>query len=166
RIWLRGSLLARVTRRTAILVGLLFLLAATTFGARSVFFTHIQSPLAVHQGAFALVASGHDNGDRWALRLYTRDGQLCRALVVVGQAEASRCAPSPGASNLAVTSLSSARNSYVFGVTGSRVRAVRVHGGSAILTVETHTPRGRLAHAAGLSGSARYFLGVLERPLI
>src|SRR4029077_14170916 len=72
RIWLRGSLLARVTRRTAILVGLLFLLAATTFGARSVFFTHIQSPLAVHQGAFALVASGHDNGDRWALRLYTR----------------------------------------------------------------------------------------------
>jgi hypothetical protein len=165
RTRLSGPLAARMTRRTAILVGLLFLLAATAFGARSVFFTDTQSPIVVRQGAFVLVASGRAGADQWALRLYTRDGQLCRSLAVVGQAEASRCAPSPDASEVGVTSLSSASKSYVFGVAGSRVRAVRVHSGHTTLTVETYTPGGKRAHLAGLSSSSRYFVASLQRPI-
>jgi hypothetical protein len=164
-VWPWGPLAARMTRRTAILVGLLCLLAASALGARNVFFTTSESPVVVHQGALVVVARGHEGGEQWTLRLYTRDGQLCRALAVVGEAEASRCAPSPAASKLAVTSVSSARKSYIFGVAGRRVRAVRVHSGHTTLTVETHTPGGRRAHLAGLSSSSRYFVASLQRPL-
>jgi hypothetical protein len=160
-----GTRAARMTRRTAILVALLCLIAATALGTRAAFFNaHLQSPVVNHQGAFVAVASGRDGGDRWTLRLYIRNGQLCRALVISAQAEASGCAPTPAGGTIDVTSLQSAQHSYLFGVDGSRVRAIRVHAGSSTLTVESRPVAGERAHAAGLPSSARYFLAVLERP--
>ena len=159
-----SPLAARIGRRTAILVGLLSLLGASAFGARAVFFDGAQNPIVVHQRAFALVASGHDAGDRWTLNLYARGGNLCRALLVAGQLESSRCAPAPNPRGLGVSSLASARHSYVFGVAGSRVRALRVHAGPTTLTVATRSLGDARARAAGLSSATRYFLAILARP--
>ncbi len=156
---------ARMTRRTAILVGLLCLIGATALAAGTGFFTGAQSPVIDSQGAFVPVASGHDGDEHWTLRLYIRNDQLCRMLVISGQAEASRCAPNPAAGNIGVTSLLSAQHSYLFGVAGSHVRAVRVRAGSSTLTVETRAIGGERARAAGLPSSARYFVAALTRPL-
>jgi hypothetical protein len=160
-----SPLAARMTRRTAILVVLLCLLGTTALGARTLLFSTAQSPVANHQGAFVPVANGVVGSDDWTLNLYTRDGQLCRALVLSGQAESSRCGPSPGARRIGVSTLQSAQHGYVFGVTGDGVRAVRVHEGATALMVATHTLSGEHARVAGLPGSARYFLAVLTRPL-
>jgi hypothetical protein len=160
-----SPLAARMTRRTAILVGLLCLIGATALAAGTGLFTTAQSPVVNHQGAFVPVASGHDGGEHWTLRLYIRNGQLCRTLVVSGQAEASRCAPNPAAGSIGVTSLLGAQHSYLFGVAGSHVRAVRVRADSSTLTVKTRAIGGERARAAGLPSSARYFVAILTRPL-
>ena len=97
---LGGPLAWRMGRRIAILVGLLCLLGATALGARAVFFTHSESPTVVHQGAFVTVAHGHDEGNPWSLHIYTREGDICRALVIVTQGATSRCMPAPGADTL------------------------------------------------------------------
>jgi hypothetical protein len=155
-----------MTRRTAILVGLLCLLGASAFGARAVFSGGSPSPTTVRQGAFVRVAGGQAGEDRWTLRLYTRDGQLCRALVVLDQAESSRCAPVPGANTLGVTSLTSARRRYVFGVVGGRIAAVRVRAGAAALTVPTHAlgdPGFGPTRPPGLAPATRYFIAILPR---
>jgi hypothetical protein len=155
----------RMTRRTAVLVGLLCLLAATAFGARAVFSGGSPSPAAVHQGAFVLVEDGQTGEDRWTLRLYTRGGELCRALVVLDQTASSRCAPAPAPETVGVMSAASARRRYVFGVAGARVDAIRVRAGASQLTVATHALSERQARAAGASSATRYFLAILTRPL-
>jgi hypothetical protein len=160
-----GARAARITRRTAILVGLLCLIAATALAAGTGLFTPGQSPVVNHQGAFVLVASGHDGIDDWTLDLYVRNGQLCRALAVSGQAEASRCAPDPAVGAIGASGLQGAQHSYLFGVAGARVQAVRVRAGSVSLTVKTGALGGERARAAGLPSSARYFVAVLSRPL-
>jgi hypothetical protein len=161
-----SPLAARMTRRTAILAGLLLMLGASAFGAGALLFNgDQQSPLANRQGASVVVARGPHGSEEWTLSLYTRNGELCRALIVTGQAEASRCAAAPAAGALGVSTLQSARHGYVFGVAGSRVRAVRVRVGTATLSVETHALTGQRAHAAGLPPVTRYYLALLPRAL-
>jgi hypothetical protein len=161
----RRSRLVRMTRRTAVLAALLCLLAATALGTRAAFFDTAPNPIAVQQGPFVLVASGHASSDRWTLRLYTRDRELCRALVVLDEQASSRCAPAPSARALSVTSAASALHLYVFGVTGDGVRAVAVSAGTASRTVATATLSNAQRHAGGITGAVRYFLVVLPLPL-
>jgi len=160
---LRVTMRGRMVRRTAILGGLLCLLAASALGARSVLSTTTPSPLAVRQGAFVLVASGARGRDSWTLRLYERGGQLCRAFVVAGAEESSRCAPAPSRDSLGVSTLESARYGYLFGVTGLHVHAVGVRIGASMLTVATRPLAGARAAAAGLPHSARYFVAIATR---
>jgi hypothetical protein len=157
-------LATRLTRRTAILAGLIFLIAATAFGARSLFSGAGPSPLANRQGAFVLLARGSAGSEDWALRLYARDGQLCRALVVGGQAASSRCAGAPGAGQIGVSSLQGAARAYVFGLAGAGVSAVRVRAGRVERTVATHPLAPRQARIADVSRPVGYFILAFARP--
>lgn len=160
-----SPLAIRMTRRVPILAGLLLFLAATALGARSLFFnSDHRNPLSNRQGASVLVAHALEGGDSWALRLYTRNGQLCRALIVSAQAESSRCASPPRTTQISVSSLQSAQHGYVFGVAGVRVSAVRVSTRQAGVTVATHAVAPAQALAAGLPKSTRFYLAILTRP--
>jgi hypothetical protein len=151
----------RAARRTAVLVTLLCLLAATAFGTRAAFFTSAQSPIQPHQSRFVALAHGRAGADRWTLRLYARGGQVCSELNVVAQQASSRCVPPPGKTALAASGLTSVARAYVFGTTGARVDTVTVRAGGAPLDIATH-PLGKSARALGVPASTRYFVAVLQ----
>lgn len=160
-----GTTLARrMIRRTAILAGLLCLLAASALGAHAVFFARPESPAAVHAGARVTVAGAHAGEERWTLSVYTRAGELCSALIVLSQQAASRCGPAPGARGFGVTSLASPARRYLFGVAGGDVRGVLVRAGAARLKLHTYPLEGGGVRTAGIPGGARYFVGSLARP--
>jgi hypothetical protein len=159
-----GPSARRMLRRTAILVGLLCLIAASAFGARAVFFHGDESPGAIHQSALVSVAEGRDGPEQWRLSVYTRGSELCSALIVLGQQASSRCALSPAPDAIDVASLAGVSRRYVYGVGGSRVQAVRLLAGHTTLTVQTHPLDGERARAAGVTNMAHYFLAVLPRP--
>jgi hypothetical protein len=163
RLRMPVPLATRLTRRTAILASLIFLIAATAFGARSLFSSAPPNPLANRQGAFVLLAQGSAGREDWTLRLYARDGQLCRALIVRDQTESSRCASAPGPGQIGVSALQSTAHAYLFGVAGAGVSAVHVRAGGAEQTVATHALEPRQARIAELSGPVRYFLVAFAR---
>lgn len=154
---------ARIARRTLTLVALLSLIGATAYGARAVFSGGSPNPAAVEQRPFVLVASGSSGGEHWTLRLYRRGGELCRVLVVA-EAEASRCGPVPAPGQLGVTSVVSPQRRYLFGVTGDAVARVAVHVGEAAQTLTTYELSRRQARAGDLPPGARYFIGIVARP--
>lgn len=154
----------RMTRRTAILAFLLCLAGATAFGARVVLF----SPSAERGSSMAplLLARGRQADEAWTLRLYARDGVLCRALIVIAQEAASRCQPAPAPHGIEVTNLVSAHRRYLFGVAGRNVRSVAVRVGPISRVAPTFAlPRSKSASAQRVAGSTRYYLLVLARPL-
>lgn len=160
---LRGF--SRIARRSLTLVALLCLIGASAYGAREVFSSGTTSNLAVvHQGPSVLLATGHAGGDSWSLRSYSREGDLCRVLVVSDSSESSRCAPAPGPRSISPTSVVSPLRRYVFGVAGDDLARVSVRVGGSALTVPTHALETARAHAAGLPAGARWFLAILGRP--
>lgn len=152
---------ARIARRSLTLVVLLSLIGASAYGASRVF-SGASNPLAPRQGAYVVVASGRSEGDSWKLRLYERGGELCRELSL-SESEASECASPPAAGRLEATSAQSASRRYVFGVTGSRVRRVRVRVGGQSKTVSTYTPSLGQTRSARLPTRVRFFLAALPR---
>jgi hypothetical protein len=161
----RGSQLrgvSRIVRRSLALVALICLVGASAFGAREIFSGSESNPAVAHQGPFALVTSGRASSDRWSLRLYRRETDLCGVLVV-GESESSRCTPAPQQRSLAVTSLVSPSRRYVFGIAGSAVAEVTVRMDDSALTVATRAPDTTTIRVAGLPGNARWFLASLPR---
>jgi hypothetical protein len=154
-----APLLARMTRRTAILAVLLCVAGATAFGAGSGLFSSAPRQ-AQPRSTPVLNAHGAQDGEAWTLSLYAREGRLCRALVVLAQEAASRCEPAPKSAGLDATSLASARRRYVFGVTGTQVRAVDVRLGAERRIVPTLGVRSH-----GHSAATRYFIVIFGRPL-
>jgi len=153
---------SRVARRSLTLVALICLIAASAFGAREIFSGSASSPAVVRQGPFALVASGKASSDRWSLRLYRREADLCGVLVV-GESESSHCTSVPGQQSLTVTSLVSPSRRYVFGVTGGAVAEVTVHADGSTLAVATHVPAATAIRIAGLPAGAHWFLASVPR---
>ncbi|HVR04707.1 MAG TPA: hypothetical protein VMS02_01610 [Solirubrobacteraceae bacterium] len=161
-----GSAAVRMARRSLTLVALLCLIGATAYAARTVLSGGgAQNPSAVQQGPFVPVAAGGGGDERWALRLYRRGGELCRALAVA-EAEASRCSAAPAPDALGVTSVVSPRRRYLFGVTGGAVARVAVHAGGVTTTVATRGLAAAQADAGGLPRGARYFVGFVARPRV
>jgi hypothetical protein len=160
-----APVLARMTRRTAILAGLLCLLAATAFGARAVLFAPAPNPLTAGRGTFVPIIKGTSGTDEWSLRLYTSAGQLCRVLTVLPQEVASNCAPAPASGALGVSEVTSILHRFVFGISGGQVRAVDVNAGATQLTRPTRPLDGSQARALGVPRATRYFVAVLSRPL-
>jgi hypothetical protein len=154
---------SRIARRSLTLVALLCLIGASAFGASQILSGRSNDPAVVRQGPLALVASGHAGPDSWTLRLYRRGGDLCRVLVVA-EAEASRCATAPAAGAVAVTSMVSPLRRYVFGVTGREVPQVSVRVAKLTRTVPTRAAADPSARAAGLPSGVRWFLVALPRP--
>jgi hypothetical protein len=152
----------RIARRSLTLVALICLIGASAFGAGKILSGTAPNPSVVHQGPIVSVASGQAGSDRWSLRLYRRDSDLCRALVVT-ETEASHCAPAPGVGALAVTSVVSPLRRYVFGVSGSDVTDVSMRVGTSTLTVPTHSLDTSSLHA-GLPAHIRWFVAILKRP--
>jgi hypothetical protein len=158
----RGGV-SRIARRSLILVALMCLIGASAFGADRIFSGGVPNPNVVHQGPLVTVAGGHAGTDVWWLRLYRREADLCRVLVVA-ETESSRCAPAPGAGSLAATSVVSPLRRYVFGVSGGEVAQVSVSVGSSTQTVATHALDTARVGGAGLPGGLRWFVAVLDRP--
>ena len=158
-----GSGISRIARRSLTLVALICLIGASAFGAEEIFSGSAPDPNVVHQGPLVTVASGHAGADVWSLRLYRREADLCRVLLVA-ETESSRCAPAPAVRSLALTSVVSPQRRYVFGVSGDDVAQVSVRVGSSTQTVATHELDAARAGAAGLSGGMRWFVAVLNRP--
>jgi hypothetical protein len=158
---LRGA--SRVARRSLTLVALLCLIGASAYGAHAVFSGGTPNLAVIPQGPIALLAEGHAGSDSWSLRLYRREGKLCRVLTVA-QSESSRCAPAPGAQSVASTSVVSPQRRYVFGVTGGDVAQVSVRTGGFAQVVPTHASDTAGVHAAGLPSGVRWFLVILSRP--
>jgi hypothetical protein len=157
------SRVSRITRRSLTLVALICLIGASAFGADRIFSGGAPNPNVVHQGPLVAVASGHAGPDAWSLRLYRREADVCRVLVVA-ETESSRCAPAPGARSLAATSVVSPLRRYVFGLSGDGVARVSVRVGSSTQTVATHALDTARVGAAGLPDGVRWFVAVLERP--
>jgi hypothetical protein len=156
---------ARVSRRVAVLATLVCLLGASAFGARAVFFQSSPNLLAVHQSAFVAVAHGRDGDDQWTMRLYTRDGELCRELTVLPQEASSGCAPAPAPYAMASGGAISILHRFLFGVTGTDVRTVLVSVGDSHLALQTHPLDRAQARTLGVADSTRFFVGALGRPL-
>jgi hypothetical protein len=154
---------SRIARRSLTLVALLCLIGASAFGASAILSGGPSNPTVVHQGPFALVASGDAGSDRWSLRLYRREADLCRVLVVA-EVESSRCAPAPGAGAFAATSVVSPLRRYVFGVAGSEVARVTLRVGDATQSLATRAPNRTSARNADLPAGVRWFVAVLNRP--
>jgi hypothetical protein len=160
---------SRVARRTLVLVALLCLVGASAFGAGHIL-SGAPNPTIVHRSAFVPVAKGREGasetrgGDSWSLKLYMRGGELCRVLVV-GEAESSRCSAPPGAHTLGVTSVISPTRRYFYGVVGPAVARVEVHAGELASSVSTHSSPPALARAAGLPRGARWFVAIVGRPV-
>jgi hypothetical protein len=152
--------ISRIARRSLTLVALICLIGASAFGAGEILSGSAPNPNVVRQGPLVTVASGHAGADAWSLRLYRRDADLCRVLVVA-ENESSHCAPAPRAQSLAATSVVSPLRRYVFGVSGNDVAQVSVSVGSSTQTVATHALH---VGAAGLSRGVRWFMAVLDRP--
>jgi hypothetical protein len=158
---LRGT--SRIARRSFTLVALICLIGASAFGAGRIFSSGAPNPNVVRQGPLVTVAGGHAGADTWSLRLYRRETDLCRVLLVA-ETESSRCAPAPGTRSLAVTSVVSPLRRYVFGVSGGDVAQVSVRVGSSTQTVATHALDTTSVGAADPPGGMRWFVAVLDRP--
>jgi len=153
----------RMARRSLTLVALLCLIGASAYGAGRIFSGGAPSPAAVTQSAFVRVAGGDSGPDRWSLRVYLRGDELCRVLVVA-DAESSRCSAPPDSHSLGVTSVVSPTRRYVYGIAGVAVARVSVHAGSAHASAPTR-PLGAAAAAVGLSRRERWFVVILPRPV-
>jgi hypothetical protein len=154
---------SRIARRSLILVGLLFLIGASAYGAREIFSGGASNLAVIRQGPLAVLGSGHAGDDRWSLSLYRREGELCRVLVV-SENESSRCSPAPGRATVALTSVVSPLRRYVFGVTGGDVAQVSLRVGGNTQVVPTRVPDSASARAAGLSPGTHWFIAILDRP--
>jgi hypothetical protein len=159
--------LGRMTRRTATLTGLLCLLAATALGAGSIFLgggTARSPSVVVHQGPFVDLANGSAGSDRWGVRIYQRNRDVCRAFVLIEQQAVARCQPEPGPSAAQATLAVSATHSFVFGVAGARVASVLVRSGGSSKGAVTHPLPASARRATGMTGADRYFVISLIRP--
>jgi hypothetical protein len=157
----RGA--SRIARRSLTLVALLCLIGASAYGAREALSGGTPNLAVTRQGPFVLLSSGHIGADHWSLRLYRREGELCRELVVSDN-ESSRCAAATGDQAVTATSVVSPLRRYVFGVAGSEVAQVSVHAGATVRVVSTHELDAAHARAAGLPVRVRWFLAILARP--
>lgn len=156
-----SRLALRMGRRSLTLMALLCLLGATAYGAGLVLSNAPRNPLVQGRGAFALVASGGAGDAAWKLRLYTRGGELCRALSVA-ETESSACAERPSAARVQASSAASPSHRYVFGVTGGKVLGVRVRAGDQTQTLATLAPSAGLRRRAGLPARVRFYVVVLR----
>ena len=155
--------LSRIARRSLTLVALLCLVGASAFGAREALSGGKSNLTVVRQGPFVLAAAARSGPDSWSLRLYRREAELCRVLVVA-DTESSRCSPVPGMRSLELASVVSPLRRYVFGVTGENVARVSVSVGGSVQTVPTHVLDAARSRAGGLPPRVRWFLAVLDRP--
>jgi hypothetical protein len=159
---LRLAGVSRISRRSLTLVALLCLVGASAFGAREIFSGGNRNPAVVRQGPPVLAATGRVGSDRWSLRMYRRDAEMCSELAVA-ETEASRCAPTPRPEALTVTSTVSPLRRYVFGVAGAMVAQVSIRVGKSRRLVATRAMTAEQIHV-GLPADTRWFLVNLARP--
>jgi hypothetical protein len=155
---------SRLLRRSLTLVALLCLIGASAFGAGDVLSNRAPNPAAVNQSAFIRVAGGRAGPDTWSLRLYVRNGEICRVLLVA-EAASSRCSSVPSARTLGVTSVVSPTRRYLYGVSGAAVTRVAIHAGQATVSVPTHALPVATTRAARLPAGVHWFVAVLHRPV-
>ncbi|HEY2631430.1 MAG TPA: hypothetical protein VGI26_03525 [Solirubrobacteraceae bacterium] len=156
----------RMARRSLTLLALLSLIGASAFGAGEIFSAGPANPANVSQSALVSVAIGVAGSDHWTLRVYTRGAELCRVLVVTGEAESSRCSTPPPAEGVGVTSVLSPTHRYVFGVTGALVTNVNLSptlGQGESLRTPTHALTAQ--PFARLHAGKRWFLAIAHRPV-
>jgi hypothetical protein len=159
-----GTASRRLLRRGAILA-----LLGCTVGATATAITHTSSRPG--EDAAIVAASGGVDGSAWTLQVRRRDGRLCPSLVVTGPAAgaslATDCVARPGPTVVLPTSAPAPGRIVVGGLTGRRVRSVRVRVAGRPRTVATRPLAGddavrTFAVAVRASGRATTSAAVLR----
>lgn len=144
----------RVARRAAIVLSLLCLVGGVALAAR--FSAGGEHPVNSEPATLGTGAIG------WELSGYRNDGRLCFILMAGGEPSA-HCEGEPAPTGLRLASVVAEGHRFVFGLAGSRVRAidVRVADASADGIATRAVAPGSDPAAAGVEPGTRWFVAVL-----
>lgn len=157
RRWHGAAPLQRATRRTAVLSGLLVVIASSAWGTSAILRSQGQ-PGAVQSASSAQTLLEHSGANgRWRVRVWRADGQICDELLVSGL-ENSACAEAPTGARIRSLSVNGPTRQYVFGLTGPAVPVVDVAAAQRSVRVRT-----RPLQDADTTGT-RWFVTSVARP--
>jgi hypothetical protein len=144
----------RVPRRVAVLASLVFLVAATA--TATVIWPGGEAPPGQ---TVTLLESQSGTGLR-SLQVHEMDSELCPTLVLADTVD-TVCVPVPASREGTVRTASSAFTQFVYGLTGSQVRAVSLWRAGGERHVVATRPLPRSSELPPATRSGRYFLARL-----